>query len=233
MFRVYDYTDAMRLFGQDFLTKTPPVDKPRETETPTDPTGEPRQRDEVIEAHGFEVHVGDAGRYIVAQVDGKAQPVTVEEYRAMLAGTLLAEAPSLDTFRAKWVAPPTRHELLTHLPQGKNSAEFVRWLNNMDDYDLYDVLAELGYGAQPHTRRQRADLFADKQTEWLATRPPNAAATLRAIAAQFATGGTDSLESPELFQLPPVRQAGGVKALSTYGTPAALLTETKTRMFAA
>src|SRR5260221_12091496 len=33
---------------------------------------------------GFDVHVTDAGRYIVTMVDGRAMPVTVEEYKERL-----------------------------------------------------------------------------------------------------------------------------------------------------
>ena len=59
------------------------------------------------------------------------------------------------------------------------------------------------------------------------------AATVRAIAAQFARGGTDDLENPAIFQTPEVRQAGGLDALKAIGKPADVLYKTKERMFAA
>jgi len=51
------------------------------------------------------VHIGDAGRWIVTMVDGRAMPVTVEEYKERLAAKLVEEAPSLDAFRARWIVP--------------------------------------------------------------------------------------------------------------------------------
>jgi type I restriction enzyme R subunit len=160
-------------------------------------------------------------------------PVTVEEYKEQLARRLVAEAPTLDTFRARWISPPRRHELLYRLPDAGRSALLVRTLEDMADYDLYDVLAELGYGLAPRTRPDRAEAFGSKHRPWLAGLPPRAAATLRALTAQFARAGTDGLESPEVFETPDVVKAGGLAALKTLGKPADILHETKARLFAA
>jgi type I restriction enzyme R subunit len=104
----------------------------------------------------------------------------------------------------------------------------------MVDYDLYDVLAELGYGLNPRTRRQRADAFIYKHEDWLYSLPKQTAATVTAIAAQFAGSGTEALENPHIFQTPDVMKAGGLAALGAAGKPAGeLLRETKERMFAA
>ncbi len=63
--------------------------------------------------------------------------------------------------------------------------------------------------------------------------PGNTAAAVRAIASQFDRGGTEGLENPQIFQTPEVRSAGGLAALQMTGNARDLLTETKTRMFAA
>ena len=63
--------------------------------------------------------------------------------------------------------------------------------------------------------------------------PPSAAATLKAMAAQFTRAGTDSLENPEIFLTPEVRSAGGLSALRAMGDPADVLQNTKERIFAA
>jgi type I restriction enzyme R subunit len=59
MFRVHDYTDATRLFGEDFLTK--PRTGGSDGLPPPPPPEEP-----TISVEGFDVHVTDAGRFIVA-----------------------------------------------------------------------------------------------------------------------------------------------------------------------
>src|SRR5262249_26869091 len=99
MFRVYDYTNATRLFGEKFITKVAKTTR-RDGPGPEPPPPEP-----TIVVEGFDVTVSDAGKYIVTQVDGKAVPVTVEEYKARLAAKLVDEAPTLEAFRGRWINP--------------------------------------------------------------------------------------------------------------------------------
>lgn len=182
---------------------------------------------------GFEVHVTEAGRYIVAEVEGKAMPVPVEEYRARLAAQLVERAHTLAEFRALWVAPPSRRELLDLLVSAGYSPSVLRMVEDKDAYDLYDVLAELGWGMSLRTREDRVLAFRYKQEDWLDALPAKANATIRAIAGQFALGGTEGLENTQIFQTTAVRAAGGREALRLTGVPAELLRETKVRMFAA
>lgn len=42
--------------------------------------------------------------------------------------------------------------MLGTMPDGGRAVMLVRDLEDMQDYDLYDVLAELGYGMAPRTR---------------------------------------------------------------------------------
>jgi type I restriction enzyme R subunit len=223
MFRVYDYTDATRLFGREFVTRAA---VPRQRPTDHEPS-EP-----VVRVEGFDVRVTAAGRYIVTEVDGQAMPVTVEEYKERLAERLVVEAPTLEKFRRAWVSPAERQALMSRLPDAGRSAALVRELEDMRDFDLYDVLAELGYGLAPKTRAARADAFGYKHAAWLGAMPPSTAGVLRAIASQFALAGTEGLENPAVFQTPQVTFAGGLAALKALGKPADVLMETKRRMFA-
>jgi type I restriction enzyme R subunit len=106
-------------------------------------------------------------------------------------------------------------------------------VDEKEDYDLYDVPAELGWGMRPRTRHDRTLAFTYKHEDWLDGLPPATAATIRAIAGQFERGGTEGLENPQVFQTPEVKAAGGLAALKAAGQPAELLRETKRRMFAA
>ncbi|MBU0678971.1 MAG: restriction endonuclease subunit R, partial [Verrucomicrobia bacterium] len=226
MFRVYDYTDATRLFGEGFITKPT---KPREgTGPPPPPPPEP-----IISVEGFDVHITDAGRFIVADVDGRAMPVPLDEYKARLAARLVQEVHTLDAFRGRWIDPPSRQELIDSLVTGGYSPNVVRMVDGKGEYDLYDVLAELGWGMNPRTRHERTMAFTYKHEDWISALPNKSAATIRAIASQFERGGTDGLENPQIFQTPEVREAGGLAALQMAGNPRDLLIETKTRMFAA
>jgi type I restriction enzyme R subunit len=228
MFTVYDYTGATRLFGEDFVSK--PRAERKAGPGPEPPPPPPPPPPVVVD--GFEVHISELGRYVVAPVDGRAMPVPIDDYKAGLSAKLTAECPTLEAFRARWVNPPEREEIIDAVVRAGYSPSVLRLLEDMNDYDLYDVLADLGYGLSPRTREQRALAFRYKHATWLATLGA-ARPAVEAIADQFAVGGTEGLENPHIWQTPEVAAAGGLKALATAGEPKKLLLETKTRMFAA
>lgn len=227
MFRVYDYTDATRLFGGEFKTRL----RPPPTERPNIIIDLPPPPPVAEVDEGISVEVSDAGRFIIVSVDGKAMPIPAEEYRQQLAARLVEQAPTLDEFRAKWVVPERRTQLMDQVRP--YSPKALRAVEEMEDYDLYDVLADVGYGMSPHTRVERAESFDYKQADWLDQMPPATAKTVQAIAAQFARGGTEGLESNQLLQTPEVKRAGGLNALKALERPAReVLNETKQRIFA-
>ena len=129
--------------------------------------------------------------------------------------------------------------MLADLPGGVRAAALLRELKKLaemaaqgqaHEYDLYDVLAELGYGQAARTKSERADAFNWKHDAWLGTLSPAMAATIKAIASQFAKGGTEALETSELWGVPEVKSAGGIKALGD--NPAVQVQDTKERLFA-
>jgi type I restriction enzyme R subunit len=230
MFRIYDYTDSSRLFGNDFLSKARTVKEP----VPVDTTGENDTGDSgILQGDGVTVRVVGAGRYVLDSQDGVDRPIAIEEYRARIAGRLAAEAPTLQSFRDKWIEPEARRELLLALPEGQAGAIKLRLVQNMAEYDLFDVLGAAAYGLDPKSRQARIEAFSYKARPWLEALPPAASGVLRAVVGQFGGGGTDALENPALFQLPTVMAAGGLAALRTAGDARAMVTDAKRRVFEA
>ncbi len=225
MFRIYDYTNATRLFGEDFQSriKSKSTGDGDSSDIPAQPT---------VLVEGLEVQVTDAGKYILSEVDGKSMPITVEEYKQRLSARIVEEMPNLDDFRTCWIHPQNRRDFMARLPDQGRSAQVVQSLDDMIDYDLYDILAELGYGLAPKTRITRADAFFYKHDQWLNTLPTPTADTLKALTMQFARTGTDGLENPRVFATQEVTQAGGINALAQIGQPADLLIKIKERIFA-
>ncbi|MDR2053934.1 MAG: hypothetical protein LBP80_11025 [Treponema sp.] len=76
MFTIYDYTNATRLFGEDFISRQ---------KSPKGAEGGGRNPPRIITADGFNAEVTDTGRYIVTQVDGEIRRVSLDEYKQRLA----------------------------------------------------------------------------------------------------------------------------------------------------
>jgi len=186
MFHVYDYTRATDLFGEEFVTAAPgDTDRVKEKRPDYAPEA-------TIIVDGFDVHVTDAGRFVVVQEDGQAKPIPVEEYKNRLAAQLIREAPTLEQFRQRWIQPQDRRDLMDRLVAAGYPPRVLQVLEEMNDYDLYDVLADLGFGLSPRTRTRtdRVLAFTYKHEEWLEGLPAQTAAAIRAIVSQFEKGGT-------------------------------------------
>lgn len=244
MFRIYDYTNATRLFGQPFISRARPtrLDEPSAGSEPAEGLAAER-RDvlyttrplpDLIRVEGFDVHVYGSGRAIVVEEDGREALMPVEEYEQRLAARLTEEAPTLDDLRVRWIWPDRRRELLEKLPGDGAAVRLIRYLREQEECDLYDVLAELGYGVAARSRAERAATFSYKQRGWLKGLPGKTASVLTAVAKQFERGGIDELETPHLFDVQEVRQAGGFGALLGLPlSPEQLIQETKARLLAA
>jgi type I restriction enzyme R subunit len=155
MFTVYDDTGATRLFGMPF------VSAPKGPDGPTDgpgagPDGSPAPPPiPPVIVDGFEVAVNNLGQFIVGSVSGQAMPIALDDYRAGLSKRLIDECPTLEDFRARWVNPPDREEIIAMIVGAGYSPSVLRMVEDMNDYDLYDVLADLAYGLAPRTREDR------------------------------------------------------------------------------
>ena len=180
----------------------------------------------------MDVKVTDAGVFILSTNDsGETVSLTLEQYKAKLADKLLATIPDLDQFRETWIEPTARHALINKLPDSGSSPSVIRAFSGMEDYDLYDVIGEIGYGLLARTRTERANAFEYKNSDWLESLDGKAAAVVRAIASQFAKGGIEGLESIQIFKTQEVMSAGGITAIQKIGEPKATIHETKLRMF--
>ena len=235
MFRVYDYTDATRLLGEEFITALKETKEKEIVDIDDDDNGGDDEPPRIIpQATGIDIEVKDAGHYVLMKVDGKHVKVSVEEYKRQIAEQLLKEAATIDKFRACWIHPEERQDLMNHLVSAGVSPVQVQNVGDMIDYDLYDVLAEIAYGINPRRRQERVYAFTYKHEEWLESLPSETSATIKAIIEPFTNGGTEELENPNVLKMPSVERAGGMKALSATGRqPFEVLQEAKERLFAA
>lgn len=225
MFRVYDYTNATRLLGKDFKSQpTPTRDRKGTVDIPPE---------RVIRVEGFDVHINPAGTYIVTEIEGKLGMVTIEEYKQRLAQHLTEKVRTPDDFRDYWIDPQKRKALINLLPDDGRGLRLLCELMKRQDYDLYDILSEIGYGMAPKSRHERVEALQYKHANWFKTLPRETANTLLALAKQFERGGTEELENPYVFNAPNVVRAGGLEALKVLGEPKEIIEETKKRLFAA
>ena len=144
---------------------------------------------------------------------------------------VLREAATLHDFRSLWVETQKRQQLIEHLLSAHYSPDQVRDMLNMADCDNFDLFAHFGYREKALKRPERGARYIEQSERWWRGMPDSAAIVLKGIGHQFALGGTEALESTELWNVPDIRHAGGLTALHPLGKPADVLREAKVRLF--
>jgi type I restriction enzyme R subunit len=239
MFRVYDYTNTTRLFGEKFISRARPSKQDELIEGIDASVKQSKHQEESrrkiirIGENQFTIQVEGEGRSILNEEDGKEVLIPVEEYKMRLAENLVQVAPTILDLRNKWIVPDNRMRLLRGLPGGESSVRLIRELEDEQECDLYDVLAELGYGLVPKSRSERAAAFSYKNKIWLRYFPERTGKVLISIAKQFEKGGIEELETTNLFDESEIIESGGFDALSNLNIqPQELIQETKLRLLA-
>jgi type I restriction enzyme R subunit len=232
-FWLYDYTDVTQLFGTDFITK-PPRQGGGGKGGGDDGDGTGGGGDDgpaVAEIGGQSVIINAQGRFILSRRDGRDTPIPVDEYRREVIQRVVSEAHNLDDFRALWIEAQKRRQLIDHLLGDNFSPEVIREIDQMNDFDLYDFFGHHGYHARALKRPERSELFISHNNGWFSSMDGKAAIVLKGLGHQFAQGGTDALESQNLWEVPEIKLAGGFNALRGFGAPAQVMHEAKARLF--
>ncbi|WP_395753780.1 DEAD/DEAH box helicase family protein [Prosthecobacter sp.] len=235
-FWLYDYTGVTDLFGTDFITDPP---RPRSGGGGGDdgggggsdggggggpvPVGEMTGRTQIIAD----------GRFILGRRDGQDVRIPIDEYRREMIQRVVSEAHQLDDFRQLWIESQKRRKLIDHLLGEHLDPEVLRDIEKMNDYDLYDLFAHHGYHARALKRPERNIVYLEDNQSWFEAMDKQAAAVLKRIGNQFALDGTQALETAALWEVPEIKDAGGLEALMKIGKPAQVMMEAKQRLFAA
>lgn len=231
-FWLYDYTGVTALFGTDFISKpTQPRTKTPGGDGEGGNTGGPEipALPEIV--GGEKVTITPQGRYILQRREGRDLPIPVDEYRQEMVARVLREAATIHDFRGLWVETQKRRGLIDHLLGAHYSPDTVRELMGLGECDHFDLFAHFGYREKALKRHEREAAYLEQQAPWFAAVDDKAAIVLQGIGRQFGAGGTDALESPELWNVPEIRRAGGFTALKAMGKPSEVMREAKVRLF--
>jgi type I restriction enzyme R subunit len=235
-FWLYDYTGVTELFGTDFIT--PPPRSGGGTgggggdDGGDDGGGDDDNTPPVPEIPGKTL-ITPQGHFILSRRDGRDVPIPVDEYRREMIQRVISEAHSLDEFREIWIESQKRRKLIDHLMGDNFSPELIREIDRMTDYDIYDLFAHHGYRARALKRPERKIVYLKDNEAWFESINPKAAIVLKGLGHQFEIGGTEALETPALWEVPEIKDVGGLDALRVLGMPVAVMKNAKTRLFAA
>lgn len=209
LLRVIDYVGASRVIPEQVRDRYRPVSAAHASAPAADSV-------KPFSSAGLNIRVSPAGRSALRS-DGSLE--TAASLGRALAVQVVARYPSLAKLRDAWSVRAERRAAQRAFP------DLGRWklLADREEADDFDALAELGFGARPRSRADRADGFAATQARWLGGFQAEVGLVLRAVAKGFAAQGMDAFEDLDILQHPDVERAGGMRALRKGGAPADLV----------
>lgn len=159
MFRIYDYTNATRLFGKDFKAKWVNKKEKEEWETPW--TGTPRKPTVLIDSKNTWINIptwiGGETKYILIN----EQKVPIQEYMDKLVAWILQNVWDIELLKKIWIDKDKRIEFVNSLYWWvwsiKKLVEMLD-LEEKENYELYDILKEIVFKSEKITRTARVHL---------------------------------------------------------------------------
>ena len=212
------------MFGEEFISKQPKPAKDSPNPPPLPP--DPPLPKPVPEITGIFPTIKKGEVSFVLTKDGKHTRVSFTEYREYVRTLILERLPTVEAFVQEWVDNP--NELLA-ISELQNVLK-----HKQDNYDSFDVIAELAYQVEAKTKPQRVEDFLNQSEAWLVAMPKQSANTLRALGDEFKKEGTEGLNNKELFNVQSIKNASGgnvANALRLVGKPVDVFKEFKTRIF--
>lgn len=238
-FWLYDYTGVTDLFGTEFITAAPRTGGGSRTGGEGGGEGDGGNGYDSTPVAGISlgeserVVVNAQGRFILANRNGQATPIPVDEYRREVMARVLSEAHNLDDFRRLWIEARKRRQLIDHLLGDNFSPDVIREVDRMGEFDLYDFFGKHGYHARALRRQERGQAYVSGHATWFDGMAANTAIVLKGLGAQFAQGGTEALETSALWDVPEIARAGGIDSLRVLGNPTDVMQDAKARLFGA
>ncbi len=221
-FTLMDFRKATQLFADPAFDGDPvQIYQPGENDpiVPPDESDQEGQTQGVEVGKGFlkattddESQNGKRTRYVVNDVEVTLSSERVqyispegklitESLRDYSRAKLRQQFASLDDFLAKWSESARKEAIIAELEKrGLFLDELAEQVGR--DFDPFDLVCYVAFGAPPLTRRERAQSV--KKQNVFAQYGPDARAVLEALLDKYADEGVQTLESMEVLNLPSV-----------------------------
>lgn len=172
-----------------------------------------KKRPAPITVRGLTVFVEDE---LMFEVEILGRRLTIKEYIDYSKSEIAKIALSADALRQKWIKPATREELLEQLESHGINANILAKIFNNSKADEYDLYAHTGFGADIHTREERARAVLNTQQKFLQTFTPEQQRIIRDLLLHYQENGINELTKADVFDIYPL--PGYMQSQRIFGT---------------
>lgn len=170
-----------------------------------------------IKVHGLTVFVEDE---MMFEVDVLGKRLSLKEYVAYSKEEIAKAAKSANDLKAEWTKQDTRDALVAELENQGINIKMLAKITNNTEADEYDLLANLGFGENLHSRQERAEAVLTREQEFLNALNDEQKKIINGLLLKYKENGVMEITKANVFDVYPM--PGFMYSQKAFGNPQAL-----------
>lgn len=170
-----------------------------------------------IKVHGLTVFVEDE---MMFEVDVLGKRLSLKEYVAYSKEEIAKAVKNANDLKAEWAKQETRDALVAELENQGINIRMLAKITNNTEADEYDLLANLGFGENLHSRQERAEAVLTREQEFLNALNDEQKKIINGLLLKYKENGVMEITKANVFDVYPM--PGFMYSQKAFGNPQAL-----------
>ncbi|MFA7151105.1 MAG: DEAD/DEAH box helicase family protein [Candidatus Paceibacterota bacterium] len=170
-----------------------------------------------IKVHGLTVFVEDE---MMFEVDVLGKRLSLKEYVAYSKEEIAKAVKNANDLKAEWTKQDTRDALVAELENQGINIRMLAKITNNTEVDEYDLLANLGFGENLHSRQERAEAVLTREQEFLNALNDEQKKIINGLLLKYKENGVMEITKANVFDVYPM--PGFMYSQKAFGNPQAL-----------
>ncbi len=167
-----------------------------------------------IKVHGLTVFVEDE---MMFEVEVLNQRLSLKEYVAYSKQEITKKAQNASKLKDLWIRQQTRDALISELENQGINIRMLAKITNNTEADEYDLLANLGFGENLHSRQERAEAVLTREQEFLNTLTEEQRKIIKGLLLKYQENGVTEITKANVFDVYPM--PGFMYSQKAFGNP--------------
>lgn len=170
-----------------------------------------------IKVHGLTVFVEDE---MMFEVDVLGKRLSLKEYVAYSKEEIAKAVKNANDLKTEWTKQDTRDALVAELENQGINIRMLAKITNNTEADEYDLLANLGFGENLHSRQERAEAVLTREQEFLNALNDEQKKIINGLLLKYKENGVMEITKANVFDVYPM--PGFMYSQKAFGNPQAL-----------
>ena len=154
-----------------------------------------------IKVHGLTVFVEDEMTF---EVDVLGKRLSLKEYVAYSKEEIAKAVKNANDLKAEWTKQDTRNALVAELENQGINIRMLAKITNNTEADEYDLLANLGFGENLHSRQERAEAVLTREQEFLNALNDEQKKIINGLLLKYKENGVMEITKANVFDVYPM-----------------------------